>query len=312
MPNFKNILYAMNMSDEETEGLKQALSLARNNGAALKVLSLYPALPTKLKAQQQTYEAFLSQRTEDALARARQIVPTEVPDLTKEVMESELPLAVGLSRYVIRHQHDMLIKEAEPTTSEGFKALDMTLLRKCPSAIWLARPIAHPREKIRVAVAIDPLSQGENARDLSLRLLQTARAIADSCSGTLDIVSYWEYAYENYLRHSPWVKISAEDVTDTVQSAQADHYQELNKLIKASGIQGEQRIHHIRGEAAELLALFAKEKGVDIMVMGTIARTGITGFLIGNTAENVFEKLNCSLLALKPYGYISPIQAYDE
>ncbi len=311
MQHFKNILYAMNMSGEETEGLKQALSLARNHEAALNVLTLYPALPTKLQAQKEAFEAFLAQRTEDALARARQIVPAVVPELTQEVVESELPLAVGLTRYVMRHEHDLLIKEAEPTASEGFKALDMTLLRKCPSVVWLARPIAHPREKIRVAVAIDPLGQGENARDLSLRLLRTARAVADSCSGTLDIVSYWEYAYENYLRHSSWVSISSEDIVDTVQSARADHYLELKELISASGIQGEQHIHHLRGEASELLADFAKQKGVDIIVMGTIARTGIAGFFIGNTAENVFEKLTCSLLTLKPHGYVSPISAYD-
>ena len=311
MHHFKNILYAMNMSGEETEGLKQALSLARNNEASLKVLALYPALPTKLQAQKEAFEAFLAQRTETALARARQIVPAELPELTREVLESTLPLAVGLTRYAIRHENDLLIKEAEPTESEGFKALDMTLLRKCPSAVWLARPISHPRDKIRVMVAVDPLGEGENARDLSIRLLQAARAVADSCSGTLDIVSFWEYAYENYLRHSSWVSVSTEDIVDTVQSAQADHYWELNELIKASGIQGEQRIHHLRGDAAELLAPFAKEKGVDIMVMGTIARTGIAGFFIGNTAENVFEKLSCSLLTLKPHGYLSPIPAYD-
>lgn len=311
MHHFKNILYAMNMAGEETDGLKQALSLARNNEAALKVLALYPTLPTKLQAQKEAFEAFLAQRTEETLARARQIVPAVLPELTQEVLESELPLAVGLTRYVIRHEHDLLIKEAESVASEGFKALDMTLLRKCPSAIWLARPISHSREKIRVAVAVDPLNEGENARDLSIRLLQTARAVADGCSGTLDIVSFWEYAYENYLRHSNWIRVSTEEIVDTVQSVQADHYRELNELIKASGIQGEQRIHHLRGEAAERLSPFAKEKGVDIMVMGTIARTGITGFLIGNTAENVFEKLSCSLLALKPHGYISPIPAYD-
>ncbi|MBE0497989.1 MAG: universal stress protein [Campylobacterales bacterium] len=311
MHHFKNILYAMSMAGEETEGLKQALSLARNDEAALKVLALYPALPTRLQAQKDAFEAFLAQRTEDALVHARQIVPAELPELVLEVIESELPLAVGLTRYVIRHEHDLLVKEAEPTESEGFKALDMTLLRKCPSAVWLARPIAHSREKIRVAVAIDPLAEGENARDLSIRLLQAARAVADSCSGTLDIVSFWEYAYENYLRHSSWVSVSTEEIVDTVQSAQADHLAQLKELIRASGIQGEQRIYHLRGEAAERLAPFAKEKGVDIMVMGTVARTGIAGFLIGNTAENVFEKLSCSLLTLKPHGYLSPILAYD-
>lgn len=49
---------------------------------------------------------------------------------------------------------------------------------------------------------------------------------------------------------------------------------------------------------------------MDILVMGTVARTGIPGFIIGNTAENVFQKLSCSLMALKPQGFVSPMKAY--
>jgi universal stress protein E len=36
----------------------------------------------------------------------------------------------------------------------------------------------------------------------------------------------------------------------------------------------------------------------------------IAGFVIGNTAENVLRELRCSLLALKPNGFVSPVRAY--
>jgi nucleotide-binding universal stress UspA family protein len=41
--------------------------------------------------------------------------------------------------------------------------------------------------------------------------------------------------------------------------------------------------------------------------MGTVARTGIPGLLIGNTAEGVLNQVDCSLLALKPEGFVSPV-----
>lgn len=44
--------------------------------------------------------------------------------------------------------------------------------------------------------------------------------------------------------------------------------------------------------------------------MGTVARTGIPGFIIGNTAENTLREIRCSLLALKPNGFVSPVKAY--
>ncbi|MFG0289007.1 MAG: universal stress protein, partial [Rhodopirellula sp. JB044] len=52
----------------------------------------------------------------------------------------------------------------------------------------------------------------------------------------------------------------------------------------------------------------ADEVEADLMVMGTVCRTGIAGVLIGNTAETVLSDINCSLLALKPEGFQSPVR----
>jgi len=92
--------------------------------------------------------------------------------------------------------------------------------------------------------------------------------------------------------------------------AQYEHRTALERLVKASGISGSHQIHHLRGRAEECIPAFAKDKKIDILVMGTVARTGIPGFVIGNTAENIVQKLSCSLMALKPQGFVSPVKAY--
>jgi nucleotide-binding universal stress UspA family protein len=46
----------------------------------------------------------------------------------------------------------------------------------------------------------------------------------------------------------------------------------------------------------------------DLVVMGTIARTGISGFIIGNTAESILDQLTCSVLAVKPPGFVTPVK----
>lgn len=45
-----------------------------------------------------------------------------------------------------------------------------------------------------------------------------------------------------------------------------------------------------------------------LLVMGTVTRTGIQGFLIGNTAEQILQRVACSVLAVKPDGVVSPVQ----
>ena len=68
------------------------------------------------------------------------------------------------------------------------------------------------------------------------------------------------------------------------------------------------RIHFIKGNPGGAIPRFAKRRRMDLVVMGTVARSGIDGFLIGNTAEKVVSKLGCSLLAVKPDDFVSPVR----
>jgi nucleotide-binding universal stress UspA family protein len=41
--------------------------------------------------------------------------------------------------------------------------------------------------------------------------------------------------------------------------------------------------------------------------MGTVSRTGIRGLIIGNTAETILRSVRCSVLAVKPEGFVTPV-----
>jgi nucleotide-binding universal stress UspA family protein len=51
-----------------------------------------------------------------------------------------------------------------------------------------------------------------------------------------------------------------------------------------------------------------EEEKIDTIVMGTVARVGIAGFLMGNTAETILGRVACSVLAVKPEGFVTPVQ----
>lgn len=69
--------------------------------------------------------------------------------------------------------------------------------------------------------------------------------------------------------------------------------------------------HLVRGRPSDLIVSFAQDNDVGLLVMGTVGRTGIPGLLIGNTAERVIDLVRCSILALKPQGFVSPVTAAD-
>lgn len=316
MQHFHRILYVSTGLDKDTlDGLKQALSLARNNQADLKLLLVHPELPLNQVAYREMYHAFFEAQAHEMLQSARAalaMADDAVPTIQVELESLDIPPAISIIRHVLRDGHDLLIKEAEfKEQGKGFKALDRTLLRKCPCPVWLARPISQPREAIRVAVAINPTSRSEEEQALSLRLLALAHSLAATCSGELSIVSCWEYAFEDFLRHNGRAEVPEEEILRAVLEAQAEHRYALQQLINQAALPSKSyQIQHLRGAADTLIPNFVALHKVDILVMGSVARTGITGFFIGNTAENIAEELGCSLLALKPAGFVSPISAY--
>ena len=69
--------------------------------------------------------------------------------------------------------------------------------------------------------------------------------------------------------------------------------------------------HLLKGLPGSEISAFANKNKVNLMVMGTLSCTGISGIFMGNTAETILNQLNCSLLAIKPPGFISPITLED-
>jgi len=310
MQQIQNILFISQGLTDETGVLKQALSIARAAEAKLKVLAVCPELPKEMVDYKDRYEASLVEQAKVSLQSARAALNLGDTDVSVDIeVESGGTPAVRIIRHVLKNSYDLLVKEAEPKEGgKGFKAVDMDLLRKCPCPVLLGRSIRKQGNEMKIAVAVDPESPTSEGRDLSLRLLEIGRAYADAHSGELHIISCWDYEFEGTLRHNPMLAIKAEEVDRMVLETRNQSRYALDSLIKQARISDRTHIYHIQGKADKVIPQQVEDAGVDILIMGTVARTGIPGFIIGNTAENVVQKLECSLMALKPDGFVSPVK----
>jgi nucleotide-binding universal stress UspA family protein len=311
MPNFSQILFVSHAMADDLQALMQALSIARNHHGKLKLLLLYRAFPAAVSAHEPAYRQFIEQQAADGLQRARQALALEASEVpTTIVSEHDDGPVERVIRHVLREGHELVVKAVDEPEQRGLDAMNMGLLRKCPVPVWLSRPITRHREQMQVAVAIDPACSTPQEEDLSLQLLRLARQLADTCSGDLQIVSSWEYHYEAYLRGNPWIKVSDAELVAYVEAERSTRRRGLDRLVQLSGIGGRITLHHLRGDPAQVIPDFTREQAVDVLVMGTLGRTGIPGFIMGNTAENITQQLSCSLVTLKPPGFVSPVRAY--
>jgi len=104
------------------------------------------------------------------------------------------------------------------------------------------------------------------------------------------------------------VVVGDDQLASYVDGARQHAAADLPRLVRSfeGRVTDEQaRLH--RGEPDAIIPEFVVAEGVDLMVMGTVARSGLAGLLIGTTAERVLRKLPCSVLTVKPDGFVSPI-----
>lgn len=310
MNNFHNILFVTFGTDHKTEGLKQALSLARNNNADLKILILAPEMPDALPDYRKQLDDLIMTHTRNLvkIASAELHGPHTPVNITYDI-ESGNTAAIRIIQHAVKGNHDLVIKDADTRDGHaGFKALDMALLRKCPCPVWLCRAIPDSRGTMSIAVAIDPESPNASAHDLSITMLKLGRALADTCNGTLNIISCWDLPYEAALRDSAFLSLPENEIEHHVRARAAEHHDALQALLKEASQTDRQVVHHLRGTPETAIPSLIRNHGIDVLIMGTVARSGIAGFIMGNTAENVVQNLTCSLLALKPDSFVLPVK----
>ena len=84
----------------------------------------------------------------------------------------------------------------------------------------------------------------------------------------------------------------------------------LAAFIKTLGGDSDPMHSHLSwGISSQEVARMADHLKIDLLVLGTLGRSGIKGVLLGNTAEKVLDICNCSILTVKPEGFVSPIEA---
>lgn len=64
--------------------------------------------------------------------------------------------------------------------------------------------------------------------------------------------------------------------------------------------------HVLRGELLQAIADFAREAALDPLMIGAVGRTVLAGLVLGNTAEEILQLADCSILALEPHGALAP------
>ncbi|MGD9000339.1 MAG: universal stress protein [Granulosicoccaceae bacterium] len=323
MKRFKNILCVIDRQSAEQYSLEQAVALAENNQARVTVVMVTEPVHTAVSVSQEWTSPFaLQERLTDTQAQYLDtlIEPYKARiEITTKVLSGTPFLEV--IREVLRNAHDMVIKcpESPEWLNRFFSGDDMHLLRKCPCPVWMVKPQTRKTyHSILAAVDVDdsyPSEEIKTRQALNGMVMELAGSLAVSEFAQLHVAHAWEAIAESALRHGAFMQGAEDEVNTYVEQVRRHHAQLLDTLMKeVSAKLGQDAIDYIKpqlhmpkGAARKEIPELARQLQVDCIVMGTVARTGVRGFIMGNTAETILEQINCSVIAIKPPGFVTPV-----
>jgi nucleotide-binding universal stress UspA family protein len=218
--------------------------------------------------------------------------------------------AVEIIREADRGNHDIVIKSAAgPYGLQGmlFGGTDLKLLRKCPRPVWMVRKGAALLGG-RVLAAVNAAGTGGAHDALNRMIVDYAAHIARAAGGRIEILYCWQLPGETLLS-SGRTRMAPGEFDTLLQTAERVHRRKLDDFVGRLGaVDVPLSIDMVKGDPGETILSLAKERRSDAVVMGTVGRSGIDGVIIGNTAEKVLSRIECSVLALKPPGFVTPIR----
>lgn len=316
MSDVKKVLIGIDLLQSVQEGdsrfsppveqaIKQALWLGAKAAAEVTFLAAIETAETELQAS--VAGAELSKRIEDFGETAlRELVERA----GKEGVKAQSRLVSGkgwveLTHEAVRGGYDLTIVGTRGMGAVGqflFGSTAMKLLHNCPTPVWVVKPDDGQLAPKRLLVASDLSSASDAALRLAIQIGSLAGASVDLVHIFVSpFARLWDTGLLEARHEEAHHSRALADVKTRLdqQLARAAAGQAL-EYVKAEVIEG---VGHADVYLLELL----KNRQIDLLVMGTMARSGIPGVFIGNTAERLLAQAGCSMLAVKPADFKCPI-----
>lgn len=180
----------------------------------------------------------------------------------------------------------------------------MHLMRKCPCPVWIHRGNLW-KGAVRILAAINTADSSEENQKLNRKILEHSLKLNNILRGHLHVVACWSGYMESVL-FSP--RFTEEEKAEYLEFEQNQTQKALTAISEELKLPDAVKVKLVHGNPAAVIPQYAADQKMDIVVMGSVARTGIPGLLIGNTAEKIMSNLENSIVAIKPDGFESPVK----
>lgn len=304
----QSILVATDFSPDSAAAFKQAIWLAHESGA--KTVLAHTRRDLRNAMHESSYETrldLLYGKGDLFQKELRKASDEKLKKMIADVGEKDLDIEfetllgepfVQLTHAVQSQHHDIVMMGTRGLSSWQQFLIGSTakkLIRCCPADVWIVKSTAQIPPKV-VLAAIDFSSA-------SLKAAAKAYWIARHANATfrlLHVIDSTDIPEDNtslILRGGPLEQEIVTDARKRLESVQA--------TLQLDTLHVETLLAW--GAPWQEIERIAKQIGADLIALGTVGRTGISGILLGNTAEKILDRCASSVLVAKPDDFVSPV-----
>lgn len=300
MKDYHKILVVVDPTSDKQSALARAVELASKNQASITVfLSIFDF----------SYEmtSILSGHEREAM---RQGVIAQRRAWLDDILGGYKDSGVAIDSEVIWHNrpfesiilhaiegsYDLIVKgthEHDKLKSVIFTPTDWHLMRKAPVPVLLVKEHDWPVAG-KILCAINVASEDDDHQTLNGKIIEHALDLAKKFDAQVHLVNGYPGTPVNLAIELP--DFDAHTYSETIRM---QHEQRVCYLASNYGISSD--FCHIKeGLPEDVIPELAEQLDAELVILGTVGRTGFSAALIGNTAEHVIDSINCDLLAIKP------------
>jgi universal stress protein E len=307
MKEYNKLLVVVDPTSDSQPALARAVELATRNQASITVfLSIFDfsyEMTSILSGQEREAmrQGVIAQRQAwiDELVERYSTADIQIES---EVIWHNRPYE-SIIQHVISENFDLIVKgthEHDKLKSVIFTPTDWHLMRKSPVPVLLVKAHDWPVAG-KILCAVNVGSEDEDHISLNSKIIEYGKDLAEIFNAEVHLVNGYPGTPVNLAIELP--DFDAHTYSETIRM---QHEERVSELALTLGVDVD-NCHVKEGLPEDVIPDIAKSLDAELVILGTVGRTGFSAALIGNTAEHVIDSINCDLLAIKPDGYKSPL-----
>ncbi|WP_193049663.1 universal stress protein UspE [Pseudoalteromonas undina] len=305
METIKRIIAVIDPTKDDQNALARSIDLAKKSGASITAfMTVYDfsyEMTTMLSGDER--EAMRQAVLKDRELWLKDLIsPYQNINIDTQVIWHNRPYEAIINT-VINDKYDLVIKG---THQHGalkaviFTPTDWHLVRKCPTPVLFVKDMQWPAQG-NILAAVNAVSENDQHLSLNKRIIKDAQFLCELANAKLNLVNAYPATPVNIAIEIPEFNPGLYN-----ESVKKHHIESTNELANEFNLTSDQCFIE-EGLPEDVIPDVANRLNSELVVIGTVGRTGLSAALVGNTAEHVIDSLDCDVLALKPDGYVSPL-----